>query len=512
MAEDPREPPPAGTGRDSSGNVVRSGLERFLLALVRLLVKVYFYEVEVVGEENVPRDRGGLLVAWHPNGLVDPCLLVTKLPGRVVFGAKHSLFSWPLLGPVMVAFNAAPIYRSTDSQTLSEDERRAANEQSLAALAKRVVAGDYAALFPEGVSHDEPRLAPLKQGAARLYYEARAILPPGSPAPAIVPVGLHYDEKHLFRSSALVWFHEPLVLPPELDRAPDPGEDEAAARSRARALTALIEDALTRAVHPAEDWPTHRLIHRTRKLVRAERAKRAGLPSVKPTLEEKVLGFARVQRAYYERLRTHPEEARRLRQRVERYDENLNALGLDDHELAGSQPIEGGRLLLMTALQFGFVFLLLPPLLVVGFAVNAPPALAVFAIVRAFAKTSSEIATIKLVAGIVLFPLTWIAVVPVGMLAHEWIGAGFPSLPDTPLVTGLVLAAAAIVGGAHALGYQRLARQAWKNLRIRFRRRMKRVVIVETLALRAGIFDDIMAIAEGLDLPGSVLPDGSIGE
>jgi len=496
---------------DDNG-VRRSPLERFLLSIVRLLVRVYFREVENAGTEHVPRDRGGVLVAWHPNGLVDPCLLVTKFPGRVVFGAKHDLFSWPVLGRVMRAFGAVPIYRAHDRQNLSEAERRAANERSLLALAGRIVAGDYAALFPEGISHDEPHLTPLKPGAARLYYEARSLRSAGEPPPAIIPVGLHYDEKHLFRSSALVWFKPPLSLPPELDVDPDPAEDEALMRERTRALTALIEQALADAVHPAEDWPTHDLINRARKLVRAERARRAGVPSVRPTLEEKVLGFARVQRAYYERLQSNPVEAQRLRARVERYDENLRALGLDDHELDKDPPIRGWGLLFLTALQFVFVFLFLPPLLLVGYVVNIPPALIVLGIVRAYAKTPSEIASTKLIAGIVLFPLTWIAVVVLGALAHVRIDESFSNLPDTPILTGVVLALAAIVGGAHVLRYQRLARQAWKNLRIRFRRRRERGVIEETLAMRAGIFDEIMQIAEGLELPGTVLPDGRVGD
>ena len=79
----------------------RTTLERVLLVVLKGLVHAFFRRVEVVGAENVPQDRGGVLVAWHPNGLVDPSLVTATFPGRVVFGAKHGLFRWPLFGRIM---------------------------------------------------------------------------------------------------------------------------------------------------------------------------------------------------------------------------------------------------------------------------------------------------------------------------------------------------------------------------------------------------------------------------
>ena len=38
-----------------------------------------------------------------------------------------------------------------------------------------MAAGSLSALFPEGVSHDEPGLQALRSGAARMYYRARQL-------------------------------------------------------------------------------------------------------------------------------------------------------------------------------------------------------------------------------------------------------------------------------------------------------------------------------------------------
>ena len=139
----------------------------------RALLALFFRRVEVTGSENLPAAGGGLLLAWHPNGLIDPALLLATFPGRVVFGARHGLFRWPLLGRVLAAC-AVPIFRRQDLPPDGDEARlRQGNDASLAALAAAVHAGAFAVLFPEGDSHDEPR--PLEERGQRLplLVEAR---------------------------------------------------------------------------------------------------------------------------------------------------------------------------------------------------------------------------------------------------------------------------------------------------------------------------------------------------
>ncbi|HZO16543.1 MAG TPA: hypothetical protein VFB62_24880, partial [Polyangiaceae bacterium] len=53
---------------------------RFILALLRLVVRAFFRRIVVTGTDNVPRVGGGVVVSWHPNGLVDPGLVLTQFP------------------------------------------------------------------------------------------------------------------------------------------------------------------------------------------------------------------------------------------------------------------------------------------------------------------------------------------------------------------------------------------------------------------------------------------------
>ena len=475
-----------------------------------MLSSVFFRELEVVGRADVPADRGGIVVSWHPNGLVDPWLILAHFPRPVVFGARHGLFRWPGLGWLLRRLGTVPIYRAADAETADPERRRAANQRSLSALAGRVASGSFAALFPEGVSHDEPHPVELKTGAARLYYLARQLAPDSPAPPAIVPVGLHYDEKRLFRSRVLVWFHPPIELPPVLDVTPAADEADEAARNRARDLTAEIERVLNDVVHATDDWAIHHVLHRTRKLVRAERAARAAANPGRPGIHEKALGFARVRNAYYALAPTQPARVAELRRRVESYDADLEALGLDDHELDRAPPLLSAWLVLTLVAQAVLVFLLLPPLLVLGYIVNGPTALGLLALCRVAARQKKDEATIKILVGMLAFPLTWIAAGVLAALGNHALRALFPALPHRPLLAGVIVAVLGAIGGAIALRYLRVLRQTWHAIRVRLARRFGRPEIDRLRAERAAIHDELMSISEGLELPGAVAADGSI--
>jgi 1-acyl-sn-glycerol-3-phosphate acyltransferase len=477
--------------------------------LLRLLTRVFFRRVEVTGLEHVPKKGGGLLVAWHPNGLIDPGLILTRFERRVVFGARHGLFALPVLGWIMKGVGAVPIRRAADVQG-SVDERRLANKQSLGQLSAAIASGSFAALFPEGVSHDAPHLMDLKTGAARLYYDARSATPPDQPVPVIVPVGLHYDDKRAFRSNALVEFHPPMELPAELDVTPASDEPDERTRERARLLTEAIERELNEVVHATESWDLHHLMNRARKLVRAERAKRVGSSLGKPKMQERVLGFARVWAGYYARLETHPEEVAMLRARLEAYDQSLRALAMEDHELDRDPTLISPWLGFLLFLQAATVYVVLPPILLVGYIVNLPVALFLLFLSKLVSRAYKDEATVKLLVGAVLFPLSWIAAGFGTMKLHDWLHTIVPGLPATPLAAGLFVVLLAVVGGAAALRYFRVARETARAIRVRAFRVWRRREIERLRVERGQLFEAITGLGEGLELPGAVRSDGRI--
>ncbi|MFK7986066.1 MAG: 1-acyl-sn-glycerol-3-phosphate acyltransferase [Sandaracinaceae bacterium] len=481
----------------------------FVVKLVHLLLRMFFRRVEVAGLDNVPTDGGGVLVSWHPNGMIDPALIFETFPRKVVFGARHGLFRIPVLGWIMRSVGTVPIFRAQDAgQRADPAARRLANQRSLDALAEQLVKGSFTCLFPEGDSHDAPHLLALKTGVARFYYRARQLS--DGPPPRIVPVGLHYDAKRIFRSNVLVTFHPPIELPEALDVTPSEDEPEDTRRARWRSLTDVVESTLREAVHATESWEVHHLMHRARKLLRAERSHRAGSQLDKPTMAERTRAFARIWTGYEVRRKTHPEEVAAFEARIRDYDADLRALRMEDHELDRGPPIVNLWLALLLLLQVLLVYLFLPPLLIVGYVVNGPPAGVLWLLARWAAKKQKDEASIKVLAGAVLFPMTWLGV---GLLAgwtHVRMHALFPAIPDNFVLGGFTAALLAFVGGAVALRYLRLARETMRAVQVRLTRERRRLTVARLRVDREELTDTLTSLGEGLDLPGSVGDDGRV--
>ena len=481
---------------------------RLFPLLVRGLLGLFFRRIEVAGGEHLPADRGGILVAWHPNGLLDPALILGECPRPVVFGARDGLFRWPLLGAVLRRVGTVPIFRPQDASGMDDAARREANRRSLERLAEAVAAGRFAALFPEGVSHDEPGLQVLRPGAARLYLRSVELASRGGGRlPVVVPVGLHYDRKHLFGSSVLVEFHAPLGVPEELLRPPSTDSEP---REAERRLTARLEAELTEIVQTTDTWETHFLIHRLRKLVRAERASRAAAAPGPATVRERVLGFSRIRLAHAERLRTHPGETAALRARVEAYDAALRSLGLEDHDLDGEDRRASVLRAVGLAVQAVVVYLLLPPLLVLGYVVNVPVAMGLGELARRTGREKKDEATLKLLLGAVAFPAVWLGLALLVAWGQINLHDAYPAIARAPWAAGIVTFLLCSVGGWIGLRYLRSAGELYRALRVRLTRARRRRAVARLLVLRSHLFEEAMRLAEGLELPGVVTAEGKI--
>ena len=475
---------------------------RVIVGMVRWVMRLFFRRIEVEGRENVPLDRGGLLVAWHPNGLIDPALIVTQFPGHAVFGARDGLLRWPLLGWAMRAMGTVPIYRPQDQVagkgTQTEEARRAANQKSLDALAEAVVHGSYAALFPEGVSHDNPHLSEIRSGAARLALRTHQLATAssdGSRPPVVVPVGLHYDRKSLFRSDVLVTFHRPLEIPDELVT-----NDPETEKARASELTERIKAALIRIVRPTEDWRLHALMHRARTLIAAEATARDGVERHE-TVRERALGFAQIWHGYEARRESHPDDIAALRADITNYDRRLRALGMIDGNLDRPPRFGAFALAVILGLQIVAVFLLLPPFLLLGYLANLPVHFTIKALAKKFASAEKDTATIKILAGLILYPLAWLVTGLIASGIHVRLREAYPALPDTPFLVGLVFFLLAMFGGALVLVYMDLARKTARAFRVRLARESRADVVAELRAERADLHDRFLGLAQGLAFP-----------
>jgi 1-acyl-sn-glycerol-3-phosphate acyltransferase len=220
------------------------------VAGVGALAARLFYRLETAGE-RAPADGPLLVVANHPNSLLDPALVTVAVARPARFLAKAPLFVDPKVGWLVRASGAIPVHRRQDG-----DAPPSGNDDTFRAAEAALVGGDAIALFPEGISHAGAGLAPLKTGAARLALQTAARLGGAFP---LVPVGITLDDRAIFRSAGLLVVGAPVAWDDlGAAAAADPGD--AAARARVHALTARIADALARVTVSFASWEDARLV------------------------------------------------------------------------------------------------------------------------------------------------------------------------------------------------------------------------------------------------------------
>ena len=185
-----------------------------LYSLVRAVAGValrwYYRDVQIEGLERIPRDGPLLIVVNHPNALVDALLVIRHVPRWVLLTAKATLFANPVVRVLLGWLGVVPLHRASDAERAGTRADPARNRGAFRAVVSALRRGDAVMIFPEGKSHDEPSLAPLKSGAARMALEATTNS--GAPHLMILPIGLSFERKDEPRTRVLVRVGAPLEM------------------------------------------------------------------------------------------------------------------------------------------------------------------------------------------------------------------------------------------------------------------------------------------------------------
>lgn len=442
-------------------------MRALLVALLRFTLRIFFRRVETEGSERVPMAGPVMFVLNHPNSLVDPIFVLCLAPRPASFLAKAPLFRIPLVGALVRGVGSIPVERRQDP---GADLTK--NREMFARVRAHLAAGGAVALFPEGTSHSDPRLKPMKTGAARIALGVASAIPL-----QIQPVGLFYTDKRTFRSAALVYFGEPFpVSPAPLDAAGEPPPD------LVKALTDRIGEALGEVTLQADAFEAHDFVARTERILASARRERDDAP--RPELAEE-FGFRRRVLAGYNALKARdPDRLDGIRRRVFRYEDKLRGAGIDPWDVPVGR-FSTGRVVMLTGL-FLLRFLVLLPLGLPGLVLHYLPYRLVGVLSqRAVGKYDDILATAKAVSAFIVFPLTWIGV---AWLAWRWGGtsAGVAALVLAPLSGYAALRLAELadraLGALRAVGLWVLGRRSFLHLQI------------ERRVLR----EDILVIAEEL--------------
>ncbi len=374
-----------------------------------LVLRIFFRRIEVSGTERVPAQGPVLFVLNHPNGLIDPAFLLCLAPRRVSLLAKAPLFRMPVVGWFCRVMEAIPVQRRQDAGAdLSQ------NRETFEAARRVLLTGGAIAIFPEGASHDEPRLKALKTGAARITLGAAAAL--GGTPIVIVPAGLYYRAKQTFRSAALLYFGEPFTVPPV---APPLALGAEPPVEPVRELTARIERSLAEVTLQAERVEALALIARAQRIFSA--ADEA--PDVPASLVAELELRRRFALGYRLMRERWPDRFTALRARVDRYETTLGAAGVEPRHLT-PRSYTAARALRYVA-QSVLVFALLLPAALAGAVVHYPAYRAVGYVATGVAKLDeATVASGKVLAAMLLFPVTWgLAAAAVWAWRGWWVAA-----------------------------------------------------------------------------------------
>ncbi|HKO44755.1 MAG TPA: 1-acyl-sn-glycerol-3-phosphate acyltransferase [Pyrinomonadaceae bacterium] len=376
-------------------------VRRIIVALLRFALRVYFRRVEVVGLEHVPRERPLIFVLNHPNALVDPAFLLCLAPRQVSFLAKAPLFDMPVLGYIVRAMDALPVYRHQD-----EGGDISKNSETFVAARKLLGRGGTIGICPEGVSHDEKRLRPIKTGAARIALGA--VSTGEVSGLQIVPAGLYYTSKTKFRSEALLYFGKPIDVEPVALEAGD-----VPPRAEVRELSSRIENALREVMLDAHH---EEALHTVR---RAEKIFSAAADEQDESLAQELQLQQRFIKAYSVLLERAPERLQRLETRLKRFEEELAQAGVDPDDLS---PPKSTWSVFTHLISRVILFLLLIGPAVVGLAVHYPAYRLGGLLATRISKNDEDvISTVKILSAMLLFPLTWMVV---AWLSYTWWGWG----------------------------------------------------------------------------------------
>lgn len=357
--------------------------DRIIKRIVAWMVVLIYHRVEVRQAQDLTEAGPELANSSHFGGFVDPLLLVYSMDRVPRFIARDVIWKFPPARWVMNWVGAIPVHKPEDKGS------RTSNDQMFASTYKALHDEQLVCIFPEGITVDDPQIAAIKTGSARIALGARA---DGVKGIILLSAGIHYQNKAALRSDVFVDIGWPIDLDAEIGRYVEPGTPEDASnREAVRRLTDDMEANLRRAAPDFEDWTTARTLSNAA-AVALRPADGSGL---------------KVGQGDRERLATmidksgHVESVEDV---MDTYQGDLDAMGFDDEAFVGG--LNKFSVFSWYVIRTLVVGLLLLPFALVGFLINAIPMAIVWLIGRA-RVADAMMATIKPLGALLAFAIMW---------------------------------------------------------------------------------------------------------
>lgn len=184
------------------------GKKPFVVGFFHFITHHFFSDIQVNGLKNLPDNRPVILVSNHVNAFIDPFVIAQATGRPLKITAKAVLWKNPFIRMAAFFFGVIPLSRAEDSQNKAHQLQ---NRSSFHNCFNSLNCNEIICIFPEGKSHSEPEMIPIKSGAARMALEYAESSSKGNEL-CILPVGLFYNSKNRFGSSVFVEIGQPLGI------------------------------------------------------------------------------------------------------------------------------------------------------------------------------------------------------------------------------------------------------------------------------------------------------------
>ena len=172
--------------------------------IVSIGERVFYKKVEVVGQENIPKDKPIIFASNHQNAFMDPVLIAVHLTKPTYYLVRADVFKKPLVAKIFNSINMMPVYRERDGVDTKQANLGVFNRCYDILKKNRPII-----IFPEGNHGRRKTLRPLNKGFARIAGGAEQKY--GKEIDGqIVPVGINYSDHYNMGAELLIVFGEPI--------------------------------------------------------------------------------------------------------------------------------------------------------------------------------------------------------------------------------------------------------------------------------------------------------------
>lgn len=378
-------------------------LYRILKGIVWLGVRLYYKETKIVNKEHLNISGPAVIIANHPNTLMDAWMMGYINHRRVHFMAKATFFSSPFKRKLLGALGMIPINRKSDGAVDG-----VSNKDSFEACYQLLERGEILVIFPEGTSYLERQLREIKSGTARIVLEVEA-RNGGNLGVKVIPVGLNYVNADSYRGKVLVSVGKPLSIDQD-----DMQRYQTSSGNAAKVMTEEFRVALSRVFVTLASSEQEEVAERVAGILDARLAR--GKKGVNQSIEL----LKRIAQRLDEFQVVSPYRSEEIKALVEKMEAKMKGYSIrPDFLTRNYRPGMFVRQMVQSSLFLTLTF----PLFIVGYLQNLLPYWGIGKLVPKLSKEVEYHAPLAILLGFVCYPLMyvlWILLAHYGMDLRGW--------------------------------------------------------------------------------------------